>query len=154
MARGSPDPSPTHPLGNDIEEYRVFDANSDGVLDNVFLTNHDNDLTTAEVAARDPEFMAMENSGGLPTSFRTVTGVLSERIITNPRAGAVTMSIPEDAVITITSLRDSNNPITLPTPLAAESNAPPSPFQGTCVGSPGNLGTPHQERRISKPAPA
>ena len=38
----------------------MFDANSDGVLDNVFLTNHDNGLTTAEVAARDPKFMAVE----------------------------------------------------------------------------------------------
>ena len=51
-----------------------------------------------------------------------MTGVLSEMIITNPRAGAVTMSIPEDEVITITSLRDSNNhPIALPTPLSPAS---------------------------------
>ena len=120
-------------------------------------------------------------------------------IITNPRAGAVTMSIPDDAVVTITSLRDgNNNPIALPTPLSpaaisfgppntfvftpnvflamlaaqgisqldgvnqrgtfvyevslganlwlheerlpAESNAPPSAFQPTCAGDPGNVG--------------
>ena len=139
------------------------------------------------------------NVGGPETSFRTVTGVLSEMIINNPRAGAVTMSIPEGAVINITSLRDSNNnPIALPTPLSpasigfgppntfvftpnvflamlaaqgisqldgvdqrgtfvyeislganlymhdtplrGESNAPPSAFQGTCVGDVGNVG--------------